>query len=100
MLARFIKKEGLGRPIIIGIGRSGILEPQLKSEKIECISLDLMVGFHLKRWVLWSRAFFSQKNPGIKPRLGHSFNVLAKFAWRLFMLGARVADMHVESALN
>ena len=85
LLARFIKKEGLGRPIIIGIGRSGILEPQLKSEKIECISLDLMVGFHLKRWVLWSRAFFFRRkiralNPDLVIPLTYWPNLLGAFS--------------------
>lgn len=85
LLARHIKKAGLGNPIIIGIGRPGILEAQLKRENIECISFGLTVGFHLKRWALWSRAVFFRRqiralNPDLVIPLTYWPNLLGAFS--------------------
>lgn len=85
LLARYIKSQALGRPIIVGIGRSGALKAQLKKENIECISVDLTVGFHLKRRILWSRAILFRRkiralNPDLVIPLTYWPNVLGAFS--------------------
>ena len=85
LIAQRIRRHKLGKPIIVGLGRPGLLEAQLLNEGIASKSLNMSFGFHLSSIDLWFRALSVRRelralNPKLLIPLTFWPNVLSAFS--------------------